>query len=83
MVFLIQATQNRDAEAVHIKLDELLRISPGAHNVLLDLEELEEKELERLRAIYGRLAQEARRGVSEGRSDEGVPDIGELTPPPR
>jgi len=78
MVFLIQATQNRDAEAVHIKLDELLRISPGAHNVLLDLEELEEKELERLRAIYGRLAQEARRGVSEGRSDEGVPDISEL-----
>ena len=79
MVFLIQATQNRDAEAMHIKLDELLRISPGAHNVLLDLEELEESELDRLRAIYGRLAQEARRGVSEGRSDEGVPDIGELT----
>jgi low affinity Fe/Cu permease len=79
MVFLIQSTQNRDAEAVHIKLDELLRVTPGAHNVLLDLEELEESELERLRAIYGRLAQEARRGVSEGRSDEGVPDIGELT----
>ena len=83
MVFLIQSTQNRDAEAVQIKLDELLRISPGAHNVLLDLEELEESELERLRAVYCRLAQEARRGVSEGRSDEGVPDIGELTPPPR
>src|SRR4249920_3167037 len=78
MVFLIQSTQNRDAEAVHIKLDELLRISPGAHNVLLDLEELEEAELGRLRAIYCRLAVEARRGVSEGRSDDGVPDIAEL-----
>ena len=78
MVFLIQSTQNRDAEAVHIKLDELLRISPGAHNVLMDLEELEEAELGRLRAIYCRLADEARRGVSHGRSDEGVPDIHEL-----
>src|SRR6187401_1680264 len=38
MVFLIQNTQNRDSEAVQIKLDELLRISPGAHNVLLNLE---------------------------------------------
>jgi len=78
MVFLIQSTQNRDAEAVHIKLDELLRVSPGAHNVLLNLEELEEAELGRLRAIYCRLADEARRGVSHGRSDEGVPDIHEL-----
>ena len=78
MVFLIQSTQNRDSEAVQVKLDELLRISPGAHNVLLDLEELDERELERLRAIYCRLAHEARRGVSQGRSDEGVPDIGEL-----
>ena len=78
MVFLIQSTQNRDAVAVQVKLDELLRISPGAHNVLLDLEELDERELDRLRAIYCRLAHEARRGVSQGRSDEGVPDIGEL-----
>jgi low affinity Fe/Cu permease len=78
MVFLIQSTQNRDAEAVHVKLDELLRISPGAHNVLLDLEELDERELDRLRAIYCRLAEEARAGVSRGRSDEGVPDIHEL-----
>ena len=78
MVFLIQSTQNRDAEAVHVKLDELLRVSPGAHNVLLDLEELDEHQLDRLRAIYCKLAEEARRGVSAGRSDEGVPDIHEL-----
>jgi low affinity Fe/Cu permease len=79
MVFLIQSTQNRDAVAVHVKLDELLRITPGAHNVLLDLEELDERELERLRAIYCRLAEEARRGMSHGRSDEGVPDINKLS----
>jgi low affinity Fe/Cu permease len=78
MVFLIQGTQNRDTEAVHVKLDELLRVTPGAHNVLLDLEELEEAELGRIREIYCQLADEARRGVSHGRSDGGVPDIGEL-----
>ena len=64
MVFLIQSTQNRDAVAVQVKLDELLRISAGAHNVLMDLEELEEDELERIRAVYTRLAEEARRGVN-------------------
>ena len=78
MVFLIQSTQNRDAEAVHIKLDELLRISPGAHNVLMDLEELEEAELDRLRAAYVRLAQQARETDDDGRSAQGVPDIDEL-----
>src|SRR6187549_3246959 len=78
MVFLIQSTQNRDAEAVQVKLDELLRISPGAHNVLMNLEELEEHELERIRAVYVQLAEKARRGVEGGRSDEGVPEISDL-----
>jgi low affinity Fe/Cu permease len=78
MVFLIQSTQNRDSEAVQVKLDELLRVSPGAHNVLMDLEELEEAELERIRAVYIRLAHAARRGVDHGRSDQGVPQIGDL-----
>jgi low affinity Fe/Cu permease len=78
MVFLIQSTQNRDAEAVHVKLDELLRVTAGAHNVLLDLEEFEEEDLERLRAAYCRLAQEARSGEGDGRSESGVPDIEEL-----
>jgi len=79
MVFLIQSTQNRDAEAVHIKLDELLRVTAGAHNALLNLEELEECELEKLRKAYCRLAEEARRGLDSGRSDAGVPDMNELT----
>jgi low affinity Fe/Cu permease len=78
MVFLIQSTQNRDAVAVQIKLDELLRVTPGAHNVLMNLEELEEHELDRLREVYLKLAEKARRGVDDGRSDEGVPDIDEL-----
>jgi low affinity Fe/Cu permease len=78
MVFLIQSTQNRDAEAVHVKLDELLRVSPGAHNVLMNLEELEEEELARIRALYVQLAEKARRSGEAGRSDKGVPDIGEL-----
>ena len=78
MVFLIQSTQNRDSEAVQVKLDELLRVTPGAHNVLWNLEELDERELEKIRALFCRLADKARRGAHQGRSDEGVPDIGQL-----
>jgi low affinity Fe/Cu permease len=78
MVFLIQSTQNRDTEALQIKLDELLRVTPGAHNVLMNLEELEEHELARIRAVYVRLAEKARRGIDDGISDDGVPDMDEL-----
>ena len=60
MVFLIQATQNRDAEAVQVKLDELIRAIGHARNELLDLEELEEKDLDRLRETYQEMAREAR-----------------------
>lgn len=60
MVFLIQNTQNRDAEAIQIKLDELIRAVEGARNVLLDLEELDERELDRIHAQYERIAQLAR-----------------------
>jgi low affinity Fe/Cu permease len=60
MVFLIQNTQNRDSEAVQVKLDELIRALEGADNALLDLEELEDEELDRMRADYEKLAQKAR-----------------------
>src|SRR5882672_7316516 len=60
MVFLIQNTQNRDAEAMHIKLDELIRAVKGAQNTLLDLEELDDIELDRIRASYEDLARQAR-----------------------
>lgn len=60
MVFLIQNTQNRDSEAMHIKLDELIRATKQAHNSLLDMEQLEEEELDKVRADYDRLAEKAR-----------------------
>jgi len=75
MVFLIQNTQNRDAEAVQVKLDELLRATSGAHNALLDLEELEQRELDQIRSGYARLAEGARANLRRGECDTGVPDV--------
>jgi low affinity Fe/Cu permease len=75
-VFLIQNAQYRDAEAVQVKLDELLRVSPGAHNALLDLEELEERDLALIRAGYARLAEKARADLRRGQADTGVPEVG-------
>src|SRR5262245_13646215 len=75
MVFLIQNTQYRDAEAVHLKLDELVRSTAGAHVALLDLEELEQRDLDAIRAGYARLAERARADLREGRPDTGVPDV--------
>ena len=60
MVFLIQNTQNRDTEAIQIKLDELIRATEAASNTLLDLEELDERTLDRYRAHYETLALQAR-----------------------
>jgi low affinity Fe/Cu permease len=75
MVFLIQNTQNRDSEALQVKLDELIRAIDGAHNALLDLEELEDKELDRIRQNYSDLAKEARAELRKGISDTGRPDV--------
>lgn len=69
MVFVIQQTQNRDSEAMHVKLDEIIRALRGAHNDLIDIEELTEEELDELRAQYAVLARTARlrRGSREHR----------------
>jgi low affinity Fe/Cu permease len=75
MVFLIQATQNRDAEAIQIKLDEVIRCLDGAHNALLDLEELEEEDLMRMRENYLELAERARRRLQNGKNDTDVPEV--------
>lgn len=61
MVFLIQNTQNRDTTAIQVKLDELIRAIENANNALLDLEELDEKDLERIRANYEELAEKTKR----------------------
>ena len=60
MVFLIQNTQNRDTEALQIKLDEIIRSLDTANNSLLDLEEMDDKELDRIRAVYLALAKKER-----------------------
>lgn len=77
MVFLIQNTQNRDTEAMQIKLDELIRVTRDAHDALLDLEELGDAEIEAFRARYLALAQRARErgevlGDFEARADGGA-----------
>ncbi len=74
MVFLIQSTQNRDGEALQVKIDELIRVTNGAHNALLDLEEMEERELDQVRRRYVDLARRAREEAARGEPDTGVGD---------
>ncbi len=74
MVFLIQNTQNRDTEAIQIKLDELIRATQGAHNALLDLEELDEEALDAFRRRYQALAATGRLGVLGGGFDTDTPE---------
>src|SRR5215510_9887992 len=59
MVFLIQNTQNRDAKAIHLKLDELIKGVKGARTHLVSLEELSDEELERLRKEFAKLQKKA------------------------
>lgn len=75
MVFLIQNTQNRDGEAIQIKLDELIRTQKGAHNALLDLEELTQEQLKEIKDKYERLARIAREELAQGKSDTETPNI--------
>ncbi|HUQ53831.1 MAG TPA: low affinity iron permease family protein [Gammaproteobacteria bacterium] len=71
MVFLIQNTQNRDTEAIQIKLDELIRATKGAHNAILDLEDLDDAAVDKFRRKYHVLAERARRGKPK---EHDVPD---------
>lgn len=73
MVFLIQNSQNRDAEAIQLKLDEILRSTKTAHNAMLNIEELSEAESDEIKATYARLAEKALREVRQGKSDLGCP----------
>jgi low affinity Fe/Cu permease len=85
MVFLIQHTQNRDNEALHIKIDELIRAAKNANNAMIDLEELEEEQLDRVRATYTRLARAARAGKQAGKESPEVIEstIGDPTVEPQ
>jgi low affinity Fe/Cu permease len=74
MVFLIQNAQNRDNEAIQLKLDELIRATEGAHNALLDVEEIPEPDLDKIKLNFGELARLARNRVRKGRSDLGCPE---------
>ena len=74
MVFLIQNTQNRDTAAIQIKLDELIRATKGAHNALLDLEELEDETLLAFRRKYQMLASTSRANLERGAADTDTPE---------
>ncbi len=81
MVFLIQNTQNRDSEAMHLKLNEVIRALEGAHVAMLDLEELSIEELDKIHARYCELARRAREDLRRGLKDTGTPEPG--VEPPR
>lgn len=83
MVFLIQNSQNRESAAVQLKLDELIRTAHGAHNAMLDLEELNEYELEAIREKYEALAAAAREKLRQGERDEGCPALPDLDAHPK
>lgn len=78
MVFLIQNTQNRDAAATQLKLDELIRAVEGAHTALMDLEELTDEELDLIKARYLDLAHKGRKDLRRGIEDTGTPQLPKL-----
>ncbi len=75
MVFLIQNTQNREGAAVQLKLDELIRSIDGAHNGFLDLEELSDEDLARIRARFEALARASRANLKRGLRDTGTTEL--------
>jgi len=80
MVFVIQNTQNRDTEAIQIKLDELIRATQGAHNALLDLEEIDDEQLRAYKRSYEKLAMAARKRLESGQLDTDSPELKHLSP---
>ncbi len=75
LVFLIQNSQNRDVKAVHIKLDELIRATEGAHTALLDLEQLTDEELRAICKKYLLIAQHSREQLRAGEEDTHIPAV--------
>jgi low affinity Fe/Cu permease len=79
MVFLIQNTQNRDAKAMHLKLDELIRALKGARNQLVDLEDLSDEELKKLEKQFQRMRT---RAENDGSASRHVPPAEEISTEP-
>jgi low affinity Fe/Cu permease len=79
MVFLIQNTQGRDARAIQLKLNELLRVAEGAHPALVDLESLSEEEMDRLEQAF---RQHRERRAARGEDVEGAVRAVHGHPPP-
>ena len=79
MVFLIQNTQNRDSAAMHLKLDEIIRALDGAHNTLMNLEDLEDKELETIHQRYVKLAESASDALERGELDTAVAELEDIS----
>jgi len=75
MVFLIQNTQNRDSQAMHLKMDELIRAVRGAHTAMMDIEELTDHELYQIKKRYCNLAEIGREQLRRGIQDTGTPAI--------
>lgn len=71
MVFLVQHTQNRDARALHLKLDELLRSLDSARNRLIDLERCSDEELDQIERQFHALRRRERRALANGPSAKG------------
>jgi low affinity Fe/Cu permease len=81
MVFLIQATQNRDSRALHLKMDELLRATEGARTHMADLSEMSDEELEKLEKAFSRLARFSARSTATTAVDDAAPVNGTPKPP--
>jgi low affinity Fe/Cu permease len=78
MVFLIQNTQNHDSQVLHLKLDELIRATKGAHTAVMDSEELTDEEILKIKAAYAKLAERGREKLRKGGKDTGNEDSGNL-----
>jgi len=75
MVFLIQNTQNRDSQAMHLKMDEIIRAMEGAHNRLISLEDADEEMLDKMAQRYRALAESAEKRMKSGGKDTGCEEV--------
>ena len=81
MVFLIQNTQNRDSTALHVKIDEIVRAIDGARNSVLNLEDLEDKDLEEIHRRYKAMAEQAQDALDRDDVEEAAEHLEKITTP--